>query len=151
MIVALLLSTCTAPLVSAPAEAEKVRARAVKQISEAWGAFYRGDLERAVQIVHPLTKIDDPKYLGILGEAMHVQARCLWAHGSEQNRANARQVWAAMMKLPSSSTQDVRKKLIEALELSATADGDGLNKAIGALEPLAKKRHASVPSQIFVD
>jgi len=110
-------------------------------LAKAWGVFYAGDLPEAVQLVVPLCGAG-PKPSTDLAvqkawvEAEHLLARCYWAHGSDQGRAKAKEIWAALSKVTGINANVQRQAVAKALMLEAANQPA---EAIALLEGVLKR------------
>jgi len=91
--------------------------------AEAWGAFYAGRHQEAMNLLTPLIKLP---FEWAAVEAMHCQARCYWSMGASnpRHRAAAKAIWDRLKKASTLTANLQRLKIAKALQSEARTKVD---------------------------
>jgi tetratricopeptide (TPR) repeat protein len=122
------------------AERQRIDDQVYGQLTKAWSAFYAGKYEDAASLAEPLLQFTDGRYRWVPLEAGHLQARCLWAHGTRDSRDRAQQMWAQLDRATGDAATRTRSRrdVARVLALEARNDPASLSLAIDTLEALVR-------------
>ncbi|MBN1123944.1 MAG: tetratricopeptide repeat protein [Sedimentisphaerales bacterium] len=100
-------------------------------LSKGWNSFYSGSYASAYKQASSLLKSSRE---AVRVEALHLQARALWAMRTAPRRQRAKKMWASLRRASSLNSLKERLQIAEALQLSSRNDSNQEDKAITLLE-----------------
>lgn len=117
------------------------RGRSKQQLAKAWGSFYAGKYRDVVKLTDPLTKLRGLS-APIQREAMHLQARALWATGDKRSQSKGQRYWELLGK---KSGGDVSSWMTISKALQAK------NPNLESLEKIVRRKSSPVAAEAGIE
>jgi tetratricopeptide (TPR) repeat protein len=115
-----------------------------RAIARAWEAFYDDQPAKAAKLAEPVTKLTAGNQEWAAAEAAHIQARCMWEHGTARARDKALEQWKQLGKRSTLRAVKLRLQIVRVLRGVHKAGRKGVPEAgLRPLQAICEKKQAN--------